>query len=111
MVRTYSFLLGLGLCILWLSGMSSAAPYWYSWLDALAAVCAFFGATIAASVMPAMQIAGPLALALGLFGLWIAGLVVRVPPWQAWWTFVFGVAFAVLGGWAGLGRRATTRPA
>ena len=111
MVRTYSFLLGIGLAILWLGGITSAAPRWYSWLDALAAICAFGGATIAASVTPRILVAGPAALSLGLFGLWIVGLAAHVPPWQAWWTFVFAVAFALVTASAAFGRRRTARPA
>lgn len=111
MVRTASFLLGLCLAILWLAGISSAAPRWFSWLDALAALCAFIGALTAATATPAIRLAGPAALSAGLFGLWSAGLAARVPPWQAWWTFVFAVAFAMLAVSVAVNqRRAMRRP-
>lgn len=96
MVRTYSFLLGLGLAILWLAGITSYAPLWFTWLTAIAAICAFGGSLMVDSMPPVGRRLGPLALSLGLFGLWIAGLLERVPPWQIWWTFFFAAAFLLL---------------
>lgn len=109
MVRTYSFLMGIGLSLVWLAGMTSPAPHWYAWLDAIAAVCAYGGATVADTVPPFLRALGPLALSAGLFGLWIVGLVTDVPAWQAWWTFVFAVGFAALGLWVAFAERATGR--
>lgn len=108
MVRLWSVLYGVGLALLWLAGLLGGGPRWYAWLDALAAVCAVGGGTIAASVPPRLKVEGPLALAAGLFGLWIAGLAARVPGWQAWWTFLFAVLFAVLGAGVALSDRRST---
>lgn len=108
MVRVWSSLYGAGLTLLWLAGMFSPAPRWFAWLDAVAALCAYGGAAISPSLPPSYRVTGPLALAAGLFGLWIAGLAARVPPWQAWWTFVFAFAFLVLGVGASLANRRST---
>ena len=35
-------------------------------------------------------------LAVGLLVLWIVGLAEGVPGWFAWWTFSFGVAYALM---------------
>lgn len=100
MVRTYSVILGLGLAILWIAGLGSPnAAGWLTWLDGVAALCAFIiaGALNPTYISRTSRAAAPVLLSVGLFVLWIVGLTSQVVPWLAWWTFAFACAFLVLG--------------
>lgn len=101
MVRQFSVILGIGLIVLWIAGLSSPfAPAWISWLDGAAGLLAFLIAgsnqqqPIGASARA--QAGGPLALAIGLFALWVVALSTAVIPWMTWWTFAFACAFLAL---------------
>ena len=99
MVRGTSIVLGAGLVILWLVGLGNNSTGWLTWLDGVAALCAF---AIAAAVIPekvglGARAGAPVALSLGLFVLWILALSVGATAWLAWWTFAFGCAFLILG--------------
>jgi hypothetical protein len=109
MVRGWSAILGIGLVILWIAGLSSAtAPAWLTWLDAAAAVWAFIiAAGTPVDARTAMRAGNPIALSIGLFAFWIIGLATSGPAWQDWWNFAFACAFLVLGFAGGMaGRRA-----
>jgi hypothetical protein len=110
MVRGTSIVLGAGLIILWLVGLGNNASAWLTWLDGAAALCAF---GIAAAIVPdrigvATAVGAPIALAVGLYVLWIVALAVGSTPWLAWWTFAFACAFLILGLLAIGGERTTT---
>lgn len=99
MVRGWSAVLGVGLVVLWIAGLGNpAAASWLSWLDGVAAFCAFLisGLTVKDSERTRM-IAGPVFLSLFLFTLWVIGLATQTVAWQTWWTFAFGAAFLFVG--------------
>ena len=95
--------LGTGLAILWVAGLSSPyAPGWFTWLDGLAALGAFFMAgRVSDQDLRAHRMRGPITLSIGLFALWIAGLATDATPWLCWWTFAFACASLVFGVSAG----------
>ena len=95
--------LGTGLAILWVAGLSSPyAPGWFTWLDGLAALGAFFIAgRVSDQDLRSRRMGGPITLSIGLFALWIAGLATDATPWLCWWTFAFACAALVFGVSAG----------
>ena len=95
--------LGTGLAILWVAGLSSPyAPGWFTWMDGLAALGAFFIAgRVSDRDMRSRKMSGPVTLSIGLFALWIAGLATDATPWLCWWTFAFACAALVFGVSAG----------
>jgi hypothetical protein len=101
MVRATSIVLGAGLIALWLIGLGNHATPWLTWVDGLAALCAFGLAAAIVSERPnttVSAIAGPpIFLAVALYVFWIAGLATHATAWLSWWTFVFACAFLVLG--------------
>ena len=97
MFRAISFVLGLGLVLLWLAGLSSHASAWLTWLDGLAALIAIAGAAALVEFHRGGT-AGTGLLALGLFILWIIGLATGATLWLSWWTFAFACAFVVVTG-------------
>jgi hypothetical protein len=102
-LKGMSVALGIGLAILWIAGLSSPyAPGWLTWLDGIAALCAF---TIAASSQiyetRGRRMGGPIALSVALFGIAIVALGSGAVAWLSWWTFAFACAFLVLGVAAG----------
>jgi hypothetical protein len=116
MVRTSSIILGVGLIALWLVGLANHATAWLTWLVGVGGLCAF---GIAAAVSPdsrigerrgyATPVGGPIALAIGLFVLWIVALSIGATGWLAWWTFAGGCAFLILGLLA-IGEQAPSTP-
>lgn len=97
MFRAISFVLGLGLVLLWLAGLSAHASGWLTWLDGLAALIAIAGAASLVEFHRGGS-AGAGLLALGLFVLWIVGLATGATLWLSWWTFAFACAFFVVAG-------------
>lgn len=98
MLRILPTLLGFGLAVLWVIGMSVDATVWMTWADGAAAALAF--ATV--GVIPARSSSAwaslcLLALAGGLFGVWAVGLAEGGTPWLTWWTFV-GACLTALAG-------------
>jgi len=91
--------LGIGLAALWIAGLSSPyAPGWFTWLDGLAALGSFtIAGTMKLSDTRGKRMGGPLALAAGLYVLWIIGLATTAVSWLSWWTFAFASAFLVFG--------------
>jgi hypothetical protein len=98
MVRKSSFIIGLGLALLWAVGLGLRPHATLLWFDALAAVIAF---SIAALVdesgehNPANAFA-PALLGLGLAVVWIIGMASSQPAWAAWLNFPFAVACLAL---------------
>jgi hypothetical protein len=98
MVRRGSFLIGLGLALLWWIGLSLNHSATLLWFDALGAVVAFgIGGLVDDTVerKPANAL-GPTVLALGLAIVWIVALVSRQPAWVAWFNFLFAAASATV---------------
>src|SRR5690348_8906502 len=95
MFRGVSVVLGVGLIILWIVGLSAHATLWLSWLDGVAGLVAIL-LGIAAVPVARAGVAGWGLMAFGLFILWIVGLAAHGPGWLAWWTFAFACAFIVL---------------
>lgn len=104
MVRTWSIILGIGLIILGIAGLNTAAGGpWIAWLDILGGLMSFF---VAASARPAVtavstqrypNAGGVLFLSLGLFAMWIIGVVTKsVTPTLAWWNFGFACVYGLL---------------
>jgi hypothetical protein len=98
MVRGSSIALGIALGILWIVGLSEHATGWLTWLNGLAAVCAFGISTIDERTATTQMLVGlPIALAVGLFVLWIVALAVGAEAWLAWWTFAFACCSLLIG--------------
>jgi hypothetical protein len=95
--------MGVGLAILWIAGLSSPyAPAWFTWLDGVAAFCAFvIAGTNQSYDTRAKRMGGPIALAAGLYALWVIGLATGAVAWLSWWTFAFACAFLIFGVTAG----------
>ena len=94
MVRRSSFIIGLGLALLWAIGLRLSPHASMLWFDVVAAVIAF---SIAVLVDDTVEHAtgnalGPALLGLGLAALWIIGVASRQPTWVAWVQFPFAVA-------------------
>jgi hypothetical protein len=104
MVRRGSFLIGIGLALVWWIGLSMNRGATLLWFDAVGAVIAFaIGGLVDDTVEtnPANAL-GPALLGLGLAAVWIAALASHQPAWVAWFNFVaavacFGVAVMSLG--------------
>lgn len=98
MVRGISVVLGVGLVVLWILGLSQHATGWMTWLDGLAALIAFaIAAGVTSELSRTAAATGPVALAIGLGVLWLIGLGTHAALWLTWWTFAFGVAFLLVG--------------
>jgi hypothetical protein len=97
MVRNGSIVLGIGLVILWIVGLANGQPHWMGWLDLFGALCAFAGASYSLRASPSARVAGPIALGVGLFALFIAGLASHASSAITWANFGFGLGFLVLG--------------
>jgi hypothetical protein len=99
MVRSWSIVLGIGLAVLWVTGMSDPrAPAWMAWLIGVASLGSFLIAGSASEISVSRRdAAGPFILAAGLLALWAVGLLTGAAPWIAWWTFAFACANALLG--------------
>jgi peptidoglycan/LPS O-acetylase OafA/YrhL len=98
-IKSTSVILGIGLIILWIAGLGSPnTTPWVTWLDGIGGIWAFL---IAAGVSDrsgrGARSGNPIALAIGLFVLWIVALASHVVPWQSWWTFAFACAFLIVG--------------
>ena len=98
MVRRGSFLIGLGLALLWWIGLSLNHSATLLWFDAVGAVVAFaIGGLVDDTVErnPANAL-GPAFLALGLGVVWIVALASHQPAWVAWFNFLFAAASATV---------------
>src|SRR5262245_58443761 len=94
MVRRSSFLIGLGLALLWWIGLSFNASATLLWFDAVGAVVAFaIGGLVDDTVEhnPANAL-GPALLGIGLAVVWIVGLASHQPWWVAWMNFLAAAA-------------------
>jgi hypothetical protein len=98
-VRTGSFLLGIGLAILWIVGLTTpGATGWLTWMSGLAALGAFMlSGSLTGSTSRRLNSSVPIGLSLILFFYWIIGLSTGAVAWQTWSTFVFGCIFLGLG--------------
>jgi hypothetical protein len=93
MIRAISWMLAFWLGGLFIVGQGGSVPQWMVWLTGLAAAFAVLGGIIAPSVSEPARIAGPIALSLGLLGLWVAGLALRTEAWLPWCNFLGGIAY------------------
>ncbi|HXU00537.1 MAG TPA: hypothetical protein VN903_06070 [Polyangia bacterium] len=94
MVRRSSFVIGLGLALLWGIGLSLDHRATLLWFDALGAVIAFAIGFLVDDTEEHMtgNAFGPALLGLGLAIVWIVGMASRQPTWAAWAQFPFAVA-------------------
>src|SRR5579871_3447331 len=96
MFGAISVVLGFGLIILWVAGLSAHAVGWLTWLDGLIgvlAIAAGFG-VLRAATRAGVATSGGLAFA--LFILWVIGLAAGRSLWMVWWTFAFACAFLIV---------------
>lgn len=108
MVRRSSFIIGLGLALLWWIGLSLNHNATLLWFDAVGAVLAFgIGGLVDDTVERKPSYAlGPAMLGLGLAVVWIAGMASSQPRWVPWFNLLFAVAsLAVAVRAAAAGRR------
>jgi hypothetical protein len=105
----------MGLIVLWIVGLSTPvirSAAWMVWMIGVAGLVAFvLSGTSQLVESRERRAAGPLAVSLELFALWILGMSLGVAMWLDWWTFAFACAFLVLGFLAAAYRpRARTEP-
>lgn len=98
MVRGISVILGAGLIVLWIVALGQHATVWLTWLALVAGLCGL-GIALGAgdNAGRLLGVGAPIALAVGLFVLWIIGLATRADTWLTWWDFAFACAFLLLG--------------
>lgn len=96
-------LLGFGLVLIWVFGLTHHHTPWLVWTDLGAALVAFAVAT-PRPIPRAVVIATPFLVAIGLLIAWAVALVVDAEPALAWFTFAGAIA-------AGLVAAATAAPA
>lgn len=89
MVRVVPALIGLGLAVMWIVGMSVDATIWLTWTVGIAAALSL--ATV--GIIPERRSSAWAAFCLGaittgLATMWIIGLATHATPWLVWWTFV-----------------------
>jgi hypothetical protein len=98
MLRTWTVILGLGLAILWIFGVTSRGEAgWLSWLQLVAGIYSLLVAASVDDLSPRRtRVSNTLSISIGLSVLWILALVSPVLRWQAWWTFAFACAYLVL---------------
>ncbi len=98
MFRLISVLLGFGLLVLGVFGLSQPVAHLVAWLDVAAAVAAF---TIAGAMTwrssTSKLMGAPLTLGVGLLLLWFVSFAAGAPVWLTWWNFFMGAAFCFLG--------------
>ena len=97
MVRKSSFVIGLGLALLWAIGLGLNGHATMLWFNAVAAIVAFgiAGLVDEREHNPANAF-GPGLLGLGLAVLWVVGVASHEPRWVSWLNFLFAIAcFAV----------------
>ena len=99
MSRTLSIILGFGLLMLWAVGLSMQdATDWLMWIDGIVGVCAaIMGLAMSRDSSKSLLVGGPVIVSLGLFALWIVGLLLDATSWLSWWTFGFACAFLLTG--------------
>ena len=88
MVRAMSYVLCFWLALLFVAAQLAAVPPLLVAAVGLGALFSGFGGAIAPLVGPRLRLAGPIALSLGLFTLWVVGLVMRLPLWLPWCLFM-----------------------
>jgi hypothetical protein len=89
-MRTGVVLLGIGLGILWLTGVSAGAPSWMNWLDFGACVVAL---AVGLSGHPPLE--APFFLGFLLLVAWVVGLARHAPSYMVWWNFAFAIGFEI----------------
>lgn len=118
MARTWSIVLGIGLIILGLAGLSSPTGTWIAWLDIAGGIISFLVAAAFPSVVTPATAGGTVGtqqstntggivfICAGLFAMWIIGLATQsVTAAMAWWNFGFACAYGLLaiGSYSGRG--------
>jgi hypothetical protein len=99
MLKRFTTLLGVGLLALWALGLGDArASSWVVWLLGLGSLWSF-GIALYSSDIPSQveRVAQPLALAVGLFAVWLIGITLDSVAWLNRWTFVSAMAYLFLG--------------
>ena len=98
-MRAWSLVFAIGLVVLWIAGLSSpGTAAWLTWLDGVAAICGFIIAgTVDYDSPRSARMGAPIALAVGLYALWIIGLATDGRSFQNWWSFGFACGFLLLG--------------
>jgi hypothetical protein len=98
MFKIGTVVLGVGLIILWLVGLSDHATGWLTWLNGIVGLVSLAAAlSMPQDVSNVSASMGPYALAVGLFVFWIIGLATGATRWLTWWTFAFGCAYVLAG--------------
>lgn len=88
MLALVSGVVGLGLTVCWIIGLSVGATFWLTWLNGVAAALAF----AASGMVPARRAALPAGALLGLIAgglllLWLVAIATHATRWLTWSTF------------------------
>jgi len=99
LVRTWLTVLGIGMVVLWIAGLSSPiASRWMVWLDLVAAALTFIGvAGTRETTDRSTRAGGTIALSAGVFAIWLGGMVNGAVPWLTWWNFIFACGYLLVG--------------
>jgi hypothetical protein len=98
MVREISILLGAGLGILGVVGLTHHADPWLVWLDLGVAIVSFLTAFLVSSrARQGLRIAVPLIFAGVMYSIWQTAIAVQATGWLSMWNFGIGSLFLLLG--------------
>lgn len=97
-MTTWSTIFGICLVSLWLVGLvSPQAASWMTWLDGAGGLLAFLiASTIGQNRSRSFLIGAPAALGLGLFAMWMIGILTNGTVWQNWWNFAIACGFVLV---------------
>jgi len=92
MLALVSGVIGLGLMVSWIVGLSMGATFWLTWLNGAAAALAF----AACGLLPGQRAALPAGALLGLIAgglllLWLIAIATHATGWLTWSTFAIAL--------------------
>ena len=108
MLRNGDALFGVGLTLLWIGGLATQSAQWLTWLEFVAAICAFYLAAYGQN--RAGGSAGTIALAITLFVAALIGASGKADAWLSWSTFGLACLFGVVGAVGAVVRSDSRRP-
>lgn len=98
-MKVWSGILGIGLIIVGIAGIRSPHTLQgVAWLNLVIGIAAvIFSGSIKQTSSKIHRASGPTVFAIILFGLWVIEMVIMPSQtWQAWWNFIFAMAFIAM---------------
>ena len=99
LVKAWLIGLGIGMLILCIAGVASnTGNGWLQWLDLAGAAFSIWLAGSIKPLAPGKTVEGGIiGLSVGVFVLWVIGLVAGATPFLVWWNLAFATAFFFVG--------------